>query len=162
MEQLQSAQQRELQGLKDAFGAGNSSATNDADEDGMMYKLSRDKYDLQARLESTQATLDDTKIVNAVLTQRINAFGLKHALLPQSVQEQLNETDLFGPQENLEKITELYQKNTQVRLADLGKEFSNRHFSMTNKAIQTAVDANIASSCVAEQKYVPTAITLCY
>jgi hypothetical protein len=143
--------------MKEAFGIANTSSPNEADENSVVQKLLRDKASLQAQLESTQATLDDKNIVNAVLTQRINAHGLKHALLPPNIQKQLNETDLFGPQEMLEKMANLYQTNAQVRLADPGKEFSNKHFSSTNKFIQKTVTSNITSSCVAgEQTHVPT------
>jgi hypothetical protein len=153
IEQLQSAQQKEIQSIKESFGIAN---TKEADEDSVVQRLLRDKAALQARIESTQATLDDKNIVNAVLTRRINAFGLKHALLPPEVQKQLNETDLSGPQENLEKITNLYQTNTRIKLNLLGSEFSNRHFSLTNKCIETAIADNIAASGVAsEQTYEP-------
>jgi len=153
IERLQNAQQKEIQSLKESFGFAN---TKDADEDSVVQKLLRDKAALQARLESTQATLDDKNIVNAVLTRRINAFGLKHALLPPEVQKQLNEADLSGPLENLETITNLYQTNTRIKLKLLGSEFYDRHFSLTNKNIETAVANNIAASSVAsEQTYEP-------
>ena len=153
IEQLQIAQQEELQSIKETFGIANP---READEDSVVQKLLRDKAALQARLESTQATLDDKNIVNAILTRRINAFGLKHALLPPEVQKQLNDTDLSGPQENLEIFTNLYQTNTRIKLKLLGSEFNNRHFSLTDKCIETAVADNIAADCVAgERTYEP-------
>ena len=153
IEQLQSAQQKEIQSLKESFGLAN---TKDTDEDSVVQKLLRDKAALQDRLESTQATLDDKNIVNAVLTRRINALGLKHALLPPEVQKQLNEIDLSGPLKKLETITNLYQTNTRIKLRLLGSEFDNRHFSLTNKGIETAVADNIAASRVnSEQTYEP-------